>query len=55
MDELRELFKDLKDSLLATFYRGMPSILWFHIRAKKKKKIRSFDRMAKIPSMILNK
>ena len=27
LDVLRELFKDLKDSLLATFKIGMPSIL----------------------------
>ena len=33
MDVLRELFTDLKDS--TTFQTGMPSILWFHIRAKK--------------------
>ena len=36
MDVLRELFKDLKDSLLATFKTGMPSILRFYNRAKKK-------------------
>ena len=35
MDVLRELFKDLKDSLLATFKTGMPSILRFYNRAKK--------------------